>query len=137
MALVFIQNALQVKFDSVLCLPSGGMLKRFTRRIFRIFFINAKLERDTVVSTIRGLTVVTTEEMFSAIFQLLLDEVQHSSSEVISSVAFFGSQLAEMIAHITRAGDAKKGKIVAAKENGEISSSCRTEDGFEEEMSQL
>ncbi|KZV35237.1 hypothetical protein F511_09470 [Dorcoceras hygrometricum] len=42
--------------------------------------------------------------------QMLLTEVQRSTSEINSSLASFGSQLAEIVAHITKAGDANKGE---------------------------
>ncbi|KZV50249.1 putative acyl-activating enzyme 5, peroxisomal [Dorcoceras hygrometricum] len=50
-----------------------------------------------------------TSEITSA-KQVLLDEVHRSSSEINSSLASFGSQLANIVTHIMKASDAKKGK---------------------------
>ncbi|KZV36930.1 hypothetical protein F511_16625 [Dorcoceras hygrometricum] len=70
--------------------------------------------------------------------QLLLDEVRNSSSEINSSLVAFGSQLAEMIAHITRAGDAKRGKVAAVEDKGKAAvvvekdtAATKDADGFE------
>ncbi|KZV17577.1 protein binding protein, partial [Dorcoceras hygrometricum] len=42
--------------------------------------------------------------------QTLLDEVQRAFSEANSNLTSFGTQLAKIISHLTRAGDAKKGE---------------------------
>ncbi|KZV34450.1 hypothetical protein F511_24707 [Dorcoceras hygrometricum] len=86
MALVSVQNSLQVNFESVLSFPSRGIVKMFKalessglkgflgctvvvyEENLQEFFSNARLERNTVIGTIRGSLVVISEEIFASSF---------------------------------------------------------------------
>ncbi|KZV43786.1 hypothetical protein F511_41625 [Dorcoceras hygrometricum] len=96
------------------------------------FFANARLERNTMISTIRGSSVkslsppskqaamalvfiqnalqVNFESVLSFPSRFLHEEAQKQSDGVNSSQASLSSQLAEVVAHLMRAGDVKKGK---------------------------
>ncbi|KZV48256.1 hypothetical protein F511_29614 [Dorcoceras hygrometricum] len=87
MALVVIQNTLQVNFESILSLPNGGMLKVFKslesyglrgllgfstviyEEDFQEFLSNAKMEQE-IVSIVMVVKVVFTEEMLTGVSKL-------------------------------------------------------------------
>ncbi|KZV54247.1 hypothetical protein F511_19272 [Dorcoceras hygrometricum] len=83
-----VQNALQVNFEAILNFPNQGMVNMFKaleslglrgflgcstadyEENIQEFFANDKLERNTVIRTVRGSSVVILEEIFAGSFQL-------------------------------------------------------------------
>ncbi|KZV37741.1 hypothetical protein F511_32059 [Dorcoceras hygrometricum] len=69
--------------------------------------------------------------------QMLLDEVQRPSSEANSSLTSFDTQLTEIVAHLTRASDSKKGEISAMKAVKKYAAICLWKFGAESPTSPL
>ncbi|KZV34512.1 hypothetical protein F511_27861 [Dorcoceras hygrometricum] len=126
MALSLTQNALQINFDSVIILSDGGMVSMFKalessglrgflgcsatvyEKYLVIFFENGTVRGNTVVSTVKGVTVNISEDQFAGVFDL--------PTEGLTSVNDFPANLIN------------EGKSVFSEKGELIKTSCKNKE---------
>ncbi|KZV15836.1 hypothetical protein F511_25357 [Dorcoceras hygrometricum] len=120
MALSLIQNALQINFDSVLSLSNEGMVSMFKaiessglrgflgsstavyEKDLVTFFENATVRGNTVVSSVKGVTMNISKEQFAGIFDLPTEgkmSVNDLPTKLINEVRRAFSESGELIKH--------------------------------------